>query len=189
MFKQYTFLKLFSLCFMLMSFSVDTYSKENEIKIDSINAQLVTSIDTDTLSFEGNVVIKTQLIEFWSDKAVFNKNNKSLSLEGSVKALSKNLDINAQRLEANLSDRTFYMTESTFSFMNKTFGEAKALKIYTNEKVELLNTSINNCSQEDPLWQVNAEKITLLETGKNAVIRGLSLEIQNTPLIYIPYFR
>lgn len=189
MFKQYTFLKLFSLCFVLMSFSVDTYSKENEIKIDSINAQLVTSIDTDTLSFEGNVVIKTQLIEFWSDKAVFNKNNKSLSLEGSVKALSKNLDINAQRLEANLSDRTFYMTESTFSFMDKTFGEAKALKIYTNEKVELLNTSINNCSQEDPLWQVNAEKITLLETGKNAVIRGLSLEIQNTPLIYIPYFR
>ena len=83
--KQYTFLKSLSLCFVL-SIATNLWSVD-EIKIDTIDAQIITTLDPDTLSLEGNVVIKTELLEFWSDKAIYNKNNKSLILEGSISCL------------------------------------------------------------------------------------------------------
>ena len=185
--KQYTFLKSLSLCFVL-SIATNLWSVD-EIKIDTIDAQIITTLDPDTLSLEGNVVIKTELLEFWSDKAIYNKNNKSLILEGSIRVLSKNLDISAKQMKANLLDRTFYITETSFSFMNKNFGKADSIRVYANEKVEILNTSLNSCSVQNPIWQLNAESLTVLETGRNTVIKGISLKIKEIPILYIPYLR
>ena len=185
--KQYTFLKSLSLCFVI-SIATPLWSTE-EIKIDSIDAQIITTIDTDTLSLEGNVVIKTELLEFWSDKAIYNKNKKSIALEGSIRVLSKNLEISAEEMEANLLNSTFYITQTSFSFMNKNFGNADSIRVYTDEKVELLNTSLNSCSAEDPIWELKVDKLTLLETGRNAVIKGASLKIKEIPILYIPYIR
>ena len=185
--KQYTFLKSLSLCFVL-SIATNLWSVD-EIKIDTIDAQIITTLDPDTLSLEGNVVIKTELLEFWSDKAIYNKNKKSLILEGSIRVLSKNLDISAKQMKANLLDRTFYITETSFSFMNKNFGKADSIRVYANEKVEILNTSLNSCSVQNPIWQLNAESLTVLETGRNTVIKGISLKIKEIPILYIPYLR
>ena len=185
--KQYTFLRSLSLCFVLL-ITTPLWSTE-EIKIDSIDAQIITTIDPDTLSLEGNVVIKTELLEFWSEKAIYDKSKKSIKLEGSIRVLSKNLDISAQEMEANLLDRTFYITETSFSFMEKNFGNADSIRVYANEKIELLNTSLNSCSIEDPAWKLEAESLTILETGRNAVVKGVSLKIKEIPVLYIPYVR
>tara|TARA_B100000686_G_scaffold126163_1_gene133566 strand:- start:2326 stop:4386 length:2061 start_codon:yes stop_codon:yes gene_type:complete len=138
---------------------------------------------------EGNVVIKTEELEFWSDNAIYNKAKKTITLEGSIRVLSKNLDINAKEMEANLLDRTFYITETSFTFMNKNFGNADSIRVFANEKVELLNTSVNSCSVDDPVWQLNANSLTLLETGRNAVVSGVTLKIKEIPILYIPYVR
>ena len=185
--KQYTFLSSLSLCFVLL-IATPLWSTE-EIKIDSIDAQVITTIDPDTLSLEGNVVIKTELLEFWSEKAIYDKSKKSIKLEGSIRVLSKNLDISAQEMEANLLDRTFYITETSFSFMEKNFGNADSIRVYANEKIELLNTSLNSCSIEDPAWKLEAKSLTILETGRNAVVKGVSLKIKEIPVLYIPYVR
>ena len=185
--KQYTFLRSLSLCFVLL-IATPLWSTE-EIKIDSIDAQVITTIDPDTLSLEGNVVIKTELLEFWSEKAIYDKSKKSIKLEGSIRVLSKNLDISAQEMEANLLDRTFYITETSFSFMEKNFGNADSIRVYANEKIELLNTSLNSCSIEDPAWKLEAKSLTILETGRNAVVKGVSLKIKEIPVLYIPYVR
>ena len=185
--KQYSLLRALSLCFVL---SITTpLLSTNEIEINSIDAQIITTLDPDTLSMEGNVVIKTEQLEFWSDKAVYNKSKKTINLEGSIRVLSKNLDISAKEMEANLLDRTFYITETSFTFMKKSFGEADSIRVFANEKVELLNTSVNSCSVEDPAWKLNATSLTLLETGRNAVVRGVNLKIKDIPIIYIPYLR
>ena len=185
--KQYTFLSSLSLCFVLL-IATPLWSTE-EIKIDSIDAQVITTIDPDTLSLEGNVVIKTELLEFWSEKAIYDKSKKSIKLEGSIRVLSKNLDISAQEMEANLLDRTFYITETSFSFMEKNFGNADSIRVYANEKIELLNTSLNSCSIEGPAWKLEAKSLTILETGRNAVVKGVSLKIKEIPVLYIPYVR
>ena len=185
--KQYTFLRSLSLCFVL-SIATPLWSSD-EIKIDSIDAQIITTIDSNTLSLEGNVVIKTELLEFWSEKAIYNKSKKSIKLEGSIRVLSKNLDISAKEMEANLLDRTFYITDTSFSFMKKSFGNADSIRVYANEEIELLNTSLSSCSIEDPVWQLKAGSLTLLETGRNAVVRGVKLKIKEIPVLYIPYLR
>ena len=64
--EQYTFLRSLSLCFLLIL--APTFLLGKEIEIDSIDAQIITSIDSDTLSLEGNVVIKTEELELWSDR-------------------------------------------------------------------------------------------------------------------------
>ena len=135
-----------------------------EIEIDSIDAKIITTLDQNTLSMEGNVVIKTEQLEFWSDKAIYDKSKKSIKLEGSIRVLSKNLDISAEQMEANLLDRTFYISETTFDFMNMSFGKADSIRVFANEKIELLNTSVNSCSIEDPLWQLNSASLTFLES-------------------------
>lgn len=185
--KQYTFLRSLSLCFVL-SIATPLWSSD-EIRIDSIDAQIITTIDSNTLSLEGNVVIKTELLEFWSEKAIYNKGKKSIKLEGSIRVLSKNLDISAKEMEANLLDRTFYITDTSFSFMKKSFGNADSIRVYANEEIELLNTSLSSCSIEDPVWQLKAGSLTLLETGRNAVVRGVKLKIKEIPVLYIPYLR
>ena len=185
--KQYSLLRIFSLCFVLSIAA--PYLSTNEIEINSIDAQVITTLDPDTLSMEGNVMIKTEQIEFWSDKAIYNKSKKTITLEGSIRVLSKNLEISAQEMEANLLDRTFYITETSFTFMKKNFGGADSIRVYANEKVELLNTSINSCSLEDPAWKLNASSLTLLENGRNAVVRGVNLKIKEIPILYIPYVR
>ena len=185
--KQYTFLGALSLFFVLLTITPKLLT--DEIKIDSIDAQIITTLDQDTLSMEGNVVIKTEELEFWSDNAIYNKAKKTITLEGSIRVLSKNLDINAKEMEANLLDRTFYITETSFTFMNKNFGNADSIRVFANEKVELLNTSVNSCSVDDPVWQLNANSLTLLETGRNAVVSGVTLKIKEIPILYIPYVR
>ena len=185
--KQYTFLGALSLFFVLLT--ITPILLADEIKIDSIDAQIITTLDQDTLSMEGDVVIKTEELEFWSDNAIYNKAKKTITLEGSIRVLSKNLDINAKEMEANLLDRTFYITETSFTFMNKNFGNADSIRVFANEKVELLNTSVNSCSVDDPVWQLNANSLTLLETGRNAVISGVTLKIKEIPILYIPYVR
>ena len=185
--KQYTFLGALSLFFVLLT--ITPILLTDEIKIDSIDAQIITTLDQDTLSMEGDVVIKTEELEFWSDNAIYNKAKKTITLEGSIRVLSKNLDINAKEMEANLLDRTFYITETSFTFMNKNFGNADSIRVFANEKVELLNTSVNSCSVDDPVWQLNANSLTLLETGRNAVVSGVTLKIKEIPILYIPYVR
>jgi len=185
--KQYTFLGALSLFFVLLT--ITPILLADEIKIDSIDAQIITTLDQDTLSMEGDVVIKTEELEFWSDNAIYNKAKKTITLEGSIRVLSKNLDINAKEMEANLLDRTFYITETSFTFMNKNFGNADSIRVFANEKVELLNTSVNSCSVDDPVWQLNANSLTLLETGRNAVVSGVTLKIKEIPILYIPYVR
>ena len=139
--KQYSLFMALSLCFLLSIASPLLLAKE--IEIDSIDAKIITTLDQNTLSMEGNVVIKTEQLEFWSDKAIYDKSKKSIKLEGSIRVLSKNLDISAEQMEANLLDRTFYISETTFDFMNMSFGKADSIRVFANEKIELLNTSVN----------------------------------------------
>ena len=58
-----------------------------------------------------------------------------------------------------------------------------------DQKIELLDASLNSCSIEGPAWQLKAESLTILETGRNAVVKGVKLKIKGIPVLYIPYLR
>ena len=93
--KQYSLFMALSLCLLLSIASPLLLAKE--IEIDSIDAKIITTLDQNTLSMEGNVVIKTEQLEFRSDKAIYDKSKKSMKLEGSIIVLTKNLEISAEQ--------------------------------------------------------------------------------------------
>ena len=84
------------------------FADQEPIKVESIDAESVITDEFGDLKLSGNVYIKTNYLEFWSQKATYNSQNQSFILEGEVKALSKNLSIDASKLMANLSNQTFF---------------------------------------------------------------------------------
>ena len=71
------------------------------INIRSIDAEIIESAEGDLLKLEGNVIIKTDSVELWSDKALYDRSNQEISLEGNVRALSKNLSMDARQMKAD----------------------------------------------------------------------------------------
>ncbi|MDG2456718.1 MAG: LPS assembly protein LptD, partial [SAR86 cluster bacterium] len=162
---------------------------QEPIKVESIDAESVSTDEFGDLKLSGNVYIKTNYLEFWSQKATYNSQNQSFILEGEVKALSKNLSIDASKLMANLSNQTFFLSKTSYTLLEKTFGEADEFSVLSSGNVELLNTSFNNCSKDDPVWEVSAKKITLLSDEQNVIIRDIKLKIGKVPVFYFPYLR
>ena len=162
---------------------------QGPIKVESIDAESVSTDEFGDLKLSGNVYIKTNYLEFWSQKATYNSQNQSFILEGEVKALSKNLSIDASKLMANLSNQTFFLSKTSYTLLEKTFGEADEFSVLSSGNVELLNTSFNNCSKDDPVWEVSAKKITLLNDEQNVIIRDIKLKIGKVPVFYFPYLR
>ena len=162
---------------------------QEPIKVESIDAESVSTDEFGDLKLSGNVYIKTNYLEFWSQEATYNSQNQSFILEGEVKALSKNLSIDASKLMANLSNQTFFLSKTSYTLLEKTFGDADEFSVLSSGNVELLNTSFNNCSKDDPVWEVSAKKITLLSDEQNVIIRDIKLKIGKVPVFYFPYLR
>ena len=165
------------------------FADQEPIKVESIDAESVITDEFGDLKLSGNVYIKTNYLEFWSQKATYNSQNQSFILEGEVKALSKNLSIDASKLMANLSNQTFFLSKTSYTLLKKTFGEADEFSVLSSGNIELLNTSFNNCSKDDPVWEVSAKKITLLKDEQNIIIRDIKLKIGKVPVFYFPYLR
>jgi len=182
-------LKSLVACSIYLLFAGYTASNQEPIKVESIDAKNVSSDESGNLHLSGNVFIKTNYLEFWSEKATFNVDDQSFELQGKVKVLSKNLSLDTNKLKANLSNQTFSLSKTTYTLLGRTFGQAEEFKVLTSGNVELLNTSFNNCSKEDPFWEVSASKIILLNNEKNIVIRDLKLKLGEFPVFYLPYLR
>ena len=96
------------------------------INIRSIDAEIIESAEGDLLKLEGNVIIKTDSVELWSDKALYDRSNQEISLEGNVRALSKNLSMDARQMKADFLDNSFLLSQSSFTFMQRGFGKSKS---------------------------------------------------------------
>ena len=93
--------------------------EDKTLRINSIDAEVIESLDQEILSLSGNVVIKTDIVQLWSDKAIYDRENQTIELEGNIKALSKNLSIEAQNMEADFIDNEFYISSSSYNFMEE----------------------------------------------------------------------
>ena len=120
-------------------------AEDQKLSIETIDAKNISTNSEGNLLLRGDVYIKTNLLEFWSNEAVYNKSDQSFVLSGEVKVLSKKLSINSDALEANLANQTFLLEKSSLNLEGKAFGNAEEFKILASGNVELLNTSLNTC--------------------------------------------
>ena len=186
--------KIFIILITLLSLIHLSILRGNEDKIESINIEFINAdkVSNDkrgNLILEGNVSITTNLLEFKADKALYNKLDESLLIENNVKIISSNLKIDADSVTANLLERSFSVKDSNLNFKNTSFGSTQDLKIKTSGDVILIDSNLTNCSEDDPIWEITAKKIEILKNQRNAIIKGIKLNIKNIPIFYFPYVR
>ena len=88
---------------------------------------------------------------------------------------------------ANLKKQSFSIKNTEINRADTSFIKAELFHIKTSGDVELINSSVNNCSKDDPPWEISIKRIDYIENKKNAVIRGIKLKIRNIPVFYLPY--
>ena len=49
--------------------------------------------------------------------------------------------------------------------------------------------SISSCNNENLSWDLEAEKIIILEDRKNVIVRDVSVKLNDVPFFYVPYLR
>ena len=159
--KEYPFIQILIGYLIIFVPFVLQASEANDLEIKSINAQVIKSLDDDILSLKGNVIIKTDVMDLWADEATYDRTNQLINLNGNIRALSKNLKINAEVMKADFFKQEFYLKGSSFKFMEKAFGEAQHVNINTNSDIELLNISISSCEKESLSWATSQKKFLI----------------------------
>ena len=187
--KEKPFISSIIIFYMIVASNFVLADEAKGIKIRSIDAEIIESAEGDLLKLEGNVIIKTDSVELWSDKALYDRSNQEISLEGNVRALSKNLSMDARQMKADFLDNSFLLTHSSFTFMQRGFGKAQAVSFKINEDIELLNVSISSCNNEKANWNLEASEITILKDRRNVIIKDVKVKVNDIPILYLPYMR
>ena len=189
MFREYSPLAIMMVCIYTINPSLLVGDEPDNLKINSINAQFIESTDSGILKLTGNVIIDAGEVELWSDEATYDPEKELILLKGNIKALSRNLSVNAETLEADFQKNKFLLYDSSFNFINRAFGDARLINIEFNDEIELLNVSISSCEKESDSWDLISKKIIITDDRKNVIIRDVIVELSNIPILYIPYLR
>ena len=189
MLKEKPFISSIIIIHVIIASNFVLADEAKSINIRSIDAEIIESAEGDLLKLEGNVTIKTDSVELWSDKALYDRSNQEISLEGNVRALSKNLSMDASQMKADFLDNSFLLSRSSFTFMQRGFGKAQSVSFKINENIELLNVSISSCNNEKTNWDLEASEITILKDRRNVITKDIKVKVNDIPILYIPYIR
>ena len=162
---------------------------DDRMVIQTIDAKNISNDKEGNLILEGGVLIVTNLVQFKTDRALYNQDKGTIELFDNTEVISSNLLIDTSYILANLKESSFKMRKGELNFKDQSYGNAEELYIKTSGDVVLLNTSLNNCSEEDPAWQIETKQIELLQEKNNAIIRGIKFRIGKLPVFYFPYIR
>tara|TARA_B100000700_G_scaffold326055_1_gene436504 strand:+ start:2598 stop:4730 length:2133 start_codon:yes stop_codon:yes gene_type:complete len=172
-----------------MSICLLSEEEKDALEIISINADSITSDKNNNLILEGGVVIELTGFKLWSNKASITQNRNLLKLSGNIRVLSETMEITAKDLEAYLEERYFQSNNLRFNYKDKSFAKALSIDVSSGSKIEILNSALNNCSSDDPDWELTAKQIVILEDQRNVILKNIQLKIRDIPLIFIPYYR
>lgn len=101
----------------LVSILAGQLSSEEEkkgIKIESLKAEKAENDERGNLLLEGKVFIKTDLLNFKTDKAIFNESEGLLELLGNVEVESRVFNLRSTELMANLNQQSFFYQTGKF---------------------------------------------------------------------------
>ena len=160
-----------------LSLCVAEDQEKREVKIESIKADSISNDEEGNLLLEGKVLIKTNILDFQTDKAFFNQSKGLLELKGNVKVSGLDIEINSREINANLKQQSFSVNNAEINRGDSNFAKAQEFLIKTSGDIELINSSVNNCSKNNPAWEISTQRITYLKEKNNAVIKGIKLKI------------
>ncbi|MFL2697794.1 MAG: LPS-assembly protein LptD [Gammaproteobacteria bacterium] len=182
------FFKL-AFCLIFLFYSFAKIYSEQQIQIKSIDATSISTLEDGSLLMEGSVKITTSEFTLRTVKAIYNREAGKLELEGSVELEGKKVNSKSSKLFLDLKNSHMKLEESNFSYFNQSFANAESITIKTGGETIITSSSWNNCSNQNPEWDLQIKEARLLEKEENVIVKGITLKIKNIPIFYFPYIR
>ncbi len=141
----------------------------------------------------GKVQIIQDGIILLADKLSYHQNSNEVFASGNVSIRQPNGDVlfaDKVRLKENLSEGVINNFRARMSD-DSLFAAREARRIDNNiiEMDKAVYSPCKLCGDDNPLWQMKAEKVTLNEAEQLVEYKNARLELWGVPVAYTPYFR
>lgn len=137
----------------------------------------------------GNVYISQNDQELNAQQAIYNQQTGRVLATGAVSFKNNNAQVTSQQLEYNLNSGLGKLTEVAY-LLNGTEGRGESVELIqeSNQVTRLKNASYTTCPLGVNSWSLKAEDITLDRSTEQGTARKVSLQINDQPFLYLPYF-
>lgn len=138
---------------------------------------------------EGDVIIASDQTVLRADRAAYNKNTQDVSATGNVYLISAGLELQSSALNYNLETDTGRIQQANYQVDNAD-GRGSSTTIIRENKssTRMQDASYTTCPIGHESWRINAGSIELDHEKEQGTARDLSFQINNTPILYLPYF-
>lgn len=137
----------------------------------------------------GNVYISQNDQELNAQQAIYNQQTGKVLATGAVSFKNNNARVTSQQLEYNLNSGLGKLNEVAY-LLNGTEGRGESTELIqeSNQVTRLKNASYTTCPLGVNSWSLKAEDITLDRSTEQGTARKVSLQINDRPFLYLPYF-
>ncbi|TXH67841.1 MAG: LPS-assembly protein LptD [Thiothrix sp.] len=138
---------------------------------------------------QGNVYISQNDQELTTQQALYNRQTGKVLATGSVKLTTPTLQVTSQALEYNLNSGLGKL-EGVAYLLSGTDGRGESTELIqeTPQVTRLKNASYTTCPVGVNSWSLKAEDIKLDRQTAQGTARKVSLQINDRPFLYLPYF-
>jgi len=149
------------------------------------------SIERDQIAlFNGGVTLVDKGQRILADQLAFDRLKMQIDAIGNIHYQSQSIDIFAKSLNASKTTNSTTMTGASYQLDgNPGHGSASELKISTDGRLSLFDSTFTTCAGETPSWQIKASEIHLSSgDGDFGEAYHAQLRVLDIPIFYMPYF-
>ena len=156
-----------------------------------ISADSAYVIESETTTFEGNVVVQHRGRTIRADRASYHQPSARLRLEGNVQIESADGDIyetRIARVDANRNTGSLGQGQFYFS-ANNSRGGARKMTLNEDKSVTFESVQFSTCPANNETWSLYFRRLTLDRESDNGIGHHAVLRIKDIPVFYTPYLR
>lgn len=137
----------------------------------------------------GQVYISQNDQELRADQAIYNRQTGKVLAKGTVTFQGANVNVTSQELEYNLNSGLGKLTDVAY-LLNGTEGRGESSELIqeSSQVTRLKNASYTTCPVGVNSWSLKAADIKLDRATEQGSARQVTLNINDRPLLYLPYF-
>ena len=146
------------------------------------------SMENDIVKLYGDVSLSQGHRRVKADKVTVDRNADELVAKGNIELREPGLLMRADRVFIDTATNLGEFKDSRFvQHTTGTRGKAKTVKRESESVITLQQGSFTQCTPDDQLWLVDADKIRLdSETGWGTA-RNATVKVKDVPVFYTPY--
>jgi LPS-assembly protein len=144
--------------------------------------------EKNVVKLDGNVSVSQGNRRLKAEHVTLDRNKNEMVASGNIELREPDLLLKSK--EAQLDTQTNLGEFQAAAFLNHssgTRGQAKTIRRESDTIITLEDGGITQCTPDDELWYINANKITLDSATGWGKAKHAKLEIKGVPIFYSPY--